>query len=37
VPGVGFGGPGYFRISYTVPDRMIENSFKGFAEAFKTI
>ena len=37
VPGVGFGGPGYFRISYTVLDRMIEKSFKGFAEAIKSI
>ncbi|MCP4725584.1 MAG: aminotransferase class I/II-fold pyridoxal phosphate-dependent enzyme, partial [bacterium] len=30
VPGVGFGGPGYFRISYTVPDEMIERSIAGF-------
>ncbi len=37
VPGIGFGGPGYFRISYTVPDRMIEKSFKGFAGALNSI
>jgi aspartate aminotransferase len=37
VPGIGFGAPGYFRISYTVPDRMIEKSLKGFADALKSI
>lgn len=36
VPGTGFGGPGYFRLSYTVPDRMIESSFRGFKEALRT-
>ncbi len=35
VPGVGFGGPGYFRISYTAPFEMIERSIKGFEAAIK--
>jgi len=30
VPGVGFGGPGYFRLSYAVPDTVITKSFAGF-------
>ena len=30
-PGSGFGAPGYFRISYSVPDRGIEGALKGFA------
>jgi len=33
VPGVGFGGAGYFRISYTVPDDMILRSLDGFKSA----
>jgi aspartate aminotransferase len=31
VPGSGFGGPGYFRISYSVADSVIKGSEKGFA------
>lgn len=34
VPGVGFGTPGYFRVSYCVEDRVLEGSLKGFEEAF---
>ncbi|MBI2980320.1 MAG: pyridoxal phosphate-dependent aminotransferase [Chloroflexi bacterium] len=30
VPGVGFGTPGYFRISYCVDDRVLEGSLTGF-------
>ena len=39
VPGTGFGAPGYFRISYSVDDSVIENSLDGFKkviESFKT-
>jgi aspartate aminotransferase len=32
-PGVGFGAPGYFRLSYAVPDATINGSFKGFKRA----
>jgi len=35
VPGSGFGGPGYFRLSFCVPDRTLEGSLKGFREAFE--
>ena len=35
VPGVGFGTPGYFRVSYCVDDRILEGSLKGFKEAFE--
>jgi len=34
VPGRGFGSPGYFRISYCVPDQVLEGSINGFEEAF---
>jgi len=34
VPGRGFGSPGYFRISYCVPDQVLEGSIAGFEEAF---
>lgn len=37
VPGVGFGGPGYFRIAYCVSDETIEGSLKGFQEAIREI
>ncbi|HMK34891.1 MAG TPA: pyridoxal phosphate-dependent aminotransferase [Desulfomonilaceae bacterium] len=37
VPGTGFGGPGYFRISYCVSDETIEGSLKGFQEAIEEI
>ncbi|MBF0530670.1 MAG: pyridoxal phosphate-dependent aminotransferase [Deltaproteobacteria bacterium] len=30
VPGSGFGGPGYFRLCYCVPEKVIENSLPGF-------
>ena len=32
-PGVAFGAPGYFRLSYAVPDATIEGSFAGFRRA----
>lgn len=32
VPGSGFGRPGYFRITYCVEKRLIEDSLKGFEE-----
>jgi aspartate aminotransferase len=35
VPGVGFGGPGHFRISYCIDDRTLEGSLKGFKRAAK--
>jgi aspartate aminotransferase len=34
VPGRGFGLPGYFRISYCLPDSVIEGSIAGFEQAF---
>ena len=35
VPGSGFGAPNYFRISYSVKDEVIENSFEGFEKVIK--
>ena len=35
VPGVGFGAPGYFRLSYAVPDSTITGSLEGFRRAFE--
>ena len=35
VPGRGFGCPGYFRISYCLPDSVIEGSIPGFESAFQ--
>lgn len=35
VPGTGFGCPGYFRLSYAVPDRTIARSMPGFERAFQ--
>ena len=35
VPGRGFGLPGYFRISYCLPDSVIKGSIAGFEEAYK--
>jgi aspartate aminotransferase len=35
VPGRGFGGPGYFRLSYAVPDATISGSMPGFKRAFE--
>jgi aspartate aminotransferase len=34
VPGVGFGRPGHFRISFAVPDEKVEGALSGFARAF---
>ena len=34
-PGVGFGAPGYFRLSYAVPDATITGSFPGFKRALE--
>ncbi|MDP7556396.1 MAG: pyridoxal phosphate-dependent aminotransferase [Nitrospinaceae bacterium] len=34
VPGRGFGSPGYFRISYCVPDKVLKGSIHGFEEAY---
>ena len=34
VPGRGFGLPGYFRISYCLPDSVIEGSIAGFEKAY---
>ena len=35
VPGSGFAGPGYFRLSYAVPDSTITGSMPGFKRAFE--
>ena len=37
VPGRGFGSPGYFRISYCVPDRVLEESISGFEDALNEV
>ena len=37
VPGVGFDGPGYFRLSYAVPDSTISGSMAGFKRALAKI
>ncbi|MFH0977261.1 MAG: pyridoxal phosphate-dependent aminotransferase [Spirochaetota bacterium] len=37
VPGVGFGGPGYFRISYAVPENVIKRSIPKFKEALEAL
>ena len=34
-PGVAFGAPGYFRLSYAVPDETITGSFDGFRRALE--
>jgi aspartate aminotransferase len=36
VPGTGFGGPGYFRLAYCVPDGVIRRSLPKFREARET-
>jgi aspartate aminotransferase len=36
VPGRGFGSPGYFRISYCLPDSVIEGCIAGFESAFNS-
>ena len=35
VPGRGFGLPGYFRISYCLPDSVLEGSIAGFEQAYQ--
>jgi len=37
VPGTGFGAPGFFRLSYAVPDAAIAGSFAGFKRAIENI
>jgi len=37
VPGTGFGAPGYFRLSYAVPDATISGSLAGFKRALEKI
>ncbi|MDG1843839.1 MAG: aminotransferase class I/II-fold pyridoxal phosphate-dependent enzyme, partial [Nitrospinaceae bacterium] len=37
VPGRGFGSSGYFRISYCVPDKILEGSISGFKQVFNAI
>jgi aspartate aminotransferase len=37
VPGAGFGAPGYFRLSYAVPDATIAGSYKSFRRALEKI
>ena len=37
VPGVGFGAPGYFRLSYAVPDATISGSLEGFKRTRKKV
>jgi histidyl-tRNA synthetase len=34
IPGIGFGTPGYFRLSYCVDDAVLEGALPGFREAF---
>ena len=36
-PGVGFGGPGYFRLSYAVPDSTITDSMAAFKRALEKV
>jgi len=37
VPGTGFGGPGFFRLSYAVPEKTIIGSFEGFKKALDSV
>ena len=37
VPGIGFAGPGYFRLSYAVPDSTITGSMVGFKRALEKV
>ncbi len=37
VPGSGFGGPGFFRLSYAVPEKTIVGSFDGFKKAMEQV
>jgi aspartate aminotransferase len=35
VPGAGFGMPGYFRLTFCVDQKVIENAAQGFSRAIK--
>ena len=37
VPGTGFDGPGYFRLSYAVPDSVIAGSMEGFKRTLEKV
>jgi len=37
VPGMGFGMPGYFRLTFCVDKKVIENAADGFAKAIKSV
>ncbi|MBW2487780.1 MAG: aminotransferase class I/II-fold pyridoxal phosphate-dependent enzyme, partial [Deltaproteobacteria bacterium] len=37
VPGVGFAGPGYFRLSFAVPDATISGSMAAFKRAIEKV
>ena len=37
VPGIAFGGPGHFRLSYAVPDKTIKGSLERFKKAFDAV
>ena len=37
IPGIAFGAPGYFRLSYAVPDNTIERSLAGFRRALEKV
>ncbi len=37
VPGTAFGGPGFFRLSYAVPEKTIRGSLEGFKKAFDRV
>ena len=37
IPGSGFGAPGFFRLSYAVPDSTIEKSLTGFKRAIEKV
>ncbi len=37
VPGIAFGGPGHFRLSYAVPDKTIKGSLERFKKAFDSV
>ena len=37
VPGTGFGRAGYFRISYSVEDWVIDGALEGFAKAAEAL
>ncbi|HPP49780.1 MAG TPA: pyridoxal phosphate-dependent aminotransferase [Spirochaetota bacterium] len=37
VPGVGFGGPGFFRLAFCVPEKVIEKSMPQFKKALESL